>query len=293
MSVAAPSVTEYTTPQDPSLDFCLWPYDPPADGSHKLRSLTLLMHTFELCGVAGPGREVVDALRRGIGPFTTVWGVKWIDGRLGWEFYFYDYRRLQRERSMTRVLEVLRPLIPSRVTPNEGYPYFMFSLDFTEATLTGRAGFDVAHMYIGNPGSQVSSGISYTVGANPEANVLENFYFFFDAARQFKEVVGKAACSAYLEQTAFPMDKVLWPELRNCQTLVVANKRYNDAVYFSRIDVDQLAVFFARVGYPKSLLELARGDRARLDHMLYDVGIDYRVEAGAVRILKSGFYGVF
>lgn len=293
MSVVEPLLSEYAAPDDPSLDFCLWPYDPPAASANKLRSLTLLMHTFELCGVAGPGREVVEALRRGIGPFTTVWGVKWIDGRLGWEFYFYDYRRLQRERSMTRVFDVLRPLIKSNVRPNEGHPYFMFSIDFTEETLKGAAPFDVAHIYIGNPGSQVSSGIAYTVGANPEANILENFYFFFDAARQFKEVVAKAACSAYLEQTAFPMDQVLWPELRNCQTLVVANKRYNDAVYFSRIDVDQLGVFFERVGYPRSLLDLARDQRARLDHMLYDVGIDYRVEGGKVRLLKSGFYGVF
>jgi hypothetical protein len=52
-------------------------------------------------------------------------------------------------------------------------------------------------------------------------------------------------------------------------------------------------VFFERVGYPPSLLALAHDHRARLDHMLYDVGIDYRVEGGAVRILKSGFYGVF
>ena len=141
MSVVAPESIEYTAPDDPALDFCLWPYEPPAAGADKLRSLTLLMHTFELCGVAGPGREVVEALRRGIGPFTTVWGVKWIDGRLKWEFYFYDYRRLRRERSMTRVFDVLRPLIASRVTPNEGHPYFMFSIDFTEATFLGRAGF--------------------------------------------------------------------------------------------------------------------------------------------------------
>jgi hypothetical protein len=139
----------------------------------------------------------------------------------------------------------------------------------------------------------VSSGIAYTVGANPEHNVLENFYFFFDAARQIDEVRGKVACSAYLEPTAFDIDAILWPELRECQTLVVANKRHNDAVYFSRIDVLQLGVFFERLGYPPPLAALARDQRARLDHMLYDVGIDYRVERGAVRILKSGFYGVF
>lgn len=291
--ILAPGLVEHATPHDPALDFCLWPYEPPARADDKLRSLTLLMLTFELCGVAAAGREVVDALRRGIGPFTTVWGVKWIDGRLKWEFYFYDYRRLERERSMTKVFDVLRPLIASRVRPNEGHPYFMFSIDFSEATLIGQAGFDEAHMYIGNPGSSVSSGIAYTVGANPDRNVLENFYFFFDAARQIDDVRGKIGCSAYLETAAFDVDEVLWPELRQCQTLVVANKRYNDAMYFSRIDIRQLAFFLERLGYPAPLVALARDQHARLDHMLYDVGIDYRVEGGTVQILKSGFYGVF
>ena len=291
--ILAPGLVEYAAANDPSLDFCLWPYEPPVSSHDKLRSLTLLMHTFEMCGVTAGGREVVEALRRGIGPFTTVWGVKWIDGRLKWEFYFYDYLRLERERSMTRVFDVLRPLIPSRVRPNERHPYFMFSIDFTEDTLTGRAGVDEAHMYIGNPGSAVSSGIAYTVGANPDQNILENFYFFFDAARQLDEVRGKVACSAYLEPTAFDLDSLLWPDLRECQTLVVANKRYNDALYFSRIDIQQLGIFLDRLGYPPPLTALVRNEGARLDHMLYDVGIDYRIEAGRVRILKSGFYGVF
>jgi len=289
----APSLVEYAAPDDPALDFCLWPYQPPVPADHKLRSLTLLMLTFELCGVASAGREVVEALRRGIGPFMTVWGVKWVDGRLKWEFYFYDYQRLERTRSMTKVFDVLRPLISSRVRPNEGHPYFMFSIDFTEDTLTGRAGFDDAHMYIGNPGSSVSSGIAYTVGANPDENILENFYFFFDAVREIEHVLGKIGCSAYLEPTAFDIDAILWPELRDCQTLVVANKRYNDAMYFSRINVRQLGIFLERLGYPSEICAFVHDERARLDHMLYDVGIDYRVDRGSVRIMKSGFYWIF
>jgi hypothetical protein len=63
---------------------------------------------------------------------------------------------------------------------------------------------------------------------------------------------------------------------RNCQTLVVANKRYNDAVYFSRIDVDQLGMFFERLAILVAFVWLTI--IVRLDHMLYDVGIDYRVE---------------
>ena len=40
-------------------------------------------------------------------------------------------------------------------------------------------------MYIGNPGSTVSSGIAYALTAKD--TTLENFYFFFDAARDLSE----------------------------------------------------------------------------------------------------------
>ena len=34
-------------------------------------------------------------------------------------------------------------------------------------------------------------------------------------------------------------------------------------------------------------------NRASLDYLLFDVGFDYRMEAGRLAILKSGYYGVF
>ena len=33
--------------------------------------------------------------------------------------------------------------------------------------------------------------------------------------------------------------------------------------------------------------------RDGLDHLLYDVGIDYRMEGDSLMILKSGYYGTF
>ena len=83
-------------------------------------------------------------------------------------------------------------------------------------------------------------------------------------------MIGKAACSAYLDPRGFDIDAILWPELRDCQTLVVANKRHNDALYFSRIDVVQLSAFLERLGYPAPLAALARNERARLDHTARD-----------------------
>lgn len=282
---------EYTAAGDPALDFCLWPYKAPAAPESALRSLNILTRSFELCGVAEQGRRVVDVLRSAIGPFATVWGIKWMDGEMRWELYFYDYRRLERERSAARVMTALEPIIPCTATLDEAHPYFMFSIELTAAILTGHAPLDEIHMYVGNVGSAVSSGICYSVTASE--TTLENFYFFFDADRQMPEIVGKVCCSAYLDLQAVDVDRILWPELRECRTLVVANKRRNDAVYFSRIGVDQLRVFLRRLAYPAGLVEFVERHRTDLAHLQYDVGLDYRGERGEVRILKSGFYGVF
>jgi hypothetical protein len=73
---------------------------------------------------------------------------------------------------------------------------------------------------------------------------------------------------------------------------VVANKKHHDGVYFSRIRIDQLIWFVERLGYPQAIRDFLRQHRARLDHMLYDVGIDYRMVDGRLEIVKSAYYGV-
>src|SRR5690606_238101 len=112
----------------------------------------------------------------------------------------------------------------------------------------GRRELDVVHMYIGNPGSTVSSGIAYAL--RPQSTRLENFYFFFDARTQLQAAADKIFCSAYLEADRVEADAILWPQLRECRTICVANKQHNDCVYFSEINVDQLLYFFRALDYP-------------------------------------------
>ena len=81
--------------------------------------------------------------------------------------------------------------------------------------------------------------------------------------------------------------------MKGCRVTVVANKQQNDSVYFSGIDVDQLIFFLEKMAYPDSLTAFIVNNRARFDHLLYDVGIDYRMENGKFKILKSGYFGIF
>lgn len=282
---------ETTTAQDAFMDYCAWEYDPPLPWEGKFRSVNLLFHSFEVAGMGDRAYALVEALREAFGVGRTVWGVKQRGDEMAWEFYFYDYRRRERERSLSLFLEVLRPFTPCLVHPDEGIPYFMFSVDVDDALVSGRQALEEVHMYIGNPGSRVSSGICYSV--TPRGSRLENFYFFFDRERHLQDATAKAACSAYLDTDRIPADAVFRPELLPCKTLCVANKQENDCIYFSRVNVDQLLFFLRENAYPPELVSFVDTHRSELDHLLYDVGFDYRMEDGELRALKSGYYGFF
>jgi len=282
---------EYTTNKDIFHDFCLWRYRPSIPYENKLRSVNLLYHSFEYAGVHERFFDLINAIRQGIGVSNTVWGIKRMGDDMFWEFYFYDYRRRERERSITRLLDIIRPFVRCDMKVNENYPYFMFSVDIKDDLISGARDLEEIHMYIGNPGSTVSSGICYSLTAMETR--LENFYFFFDAETEMDEIMAKTACSAHIDSTQIQVDKILWPELKRCKVIVIANKQENDSVYFSRINVDQLIFFLRRMGYPGGLVTFVDENREKLDHLQFDVGFDYRMERGNLLILKSAYYGFF
>ena len=282
---------EYSAANDPSLNYCLWQYTPSVSAEDKYRAINLLLQSFEHDGLDERAHRFVDAVRDAVGPFRTVFGIKWVDGRLAWEFYFYDYDRQQRTVAINQVLTALDPHLRCAVRVNEQLAYFMFSLDIDSALIRGERDLDLVHMYIGNPGSTVSSGICYAM--RDTSVTLENFYFFFDAATQLQQATDKISCSVHVDPMRVDLDHILLPELRECQTICVANKQDHDCVYFSGVDVTQLLFFLHRLDYPAAIIEFVETNRSMLDHLLFDVGIDYRSEGSDVVFLKSGYFGVF
>ena len=282
---------EYATESDPARNYCLWDYSRSFPAADKFRSINLLLQSFEHAAMDERAFELIERVREAIGSFRTVFGVKLLGERLGWEFYFYDYLRRERAVSISKVLAAIAPIAASSVRAIESLPYFMFSLDVDAPLVRGERNLDVVHMYVGNPGSTVSSGIAYAVRA--ESTTLENFYFFFDGRRHLQQASDKICASAVFDATRIPVEEVLVPQLRDCQTICVANKQTHDCVYFSGIDVDQLIFFLRRLSYPESIQAFVNEHRADLDHLRFDVGFDYRMQDGRLAVLKSGYYGVF
>lgn len=283
-------IVEWSTPADRYRDYCMWDYEPLMPVAGKLRQSSLLWHSFATLGAPPNLRRIVESLRAELGAFETVWGVKRIGERFSWELYIYDYGRLERRASIARVLKAIAPWAPSTLSLAEDRPYFMFSLDLDVDLGQGQRQIDELSVYIGNPGSSVSSGICYQLTA--DGLRLDNMYYFFDAHEQWDEIVAKVACSAHLGLRGLDIDSILWPELRDCGVIVVANKKFNDGVYFSRVTIDKLMFFLDRMNYPHAVQAFLRDNRYRLDHLLYDVGIDYSRVDGRTEIIKSAYYGV-
>ena len=282
---------ELSCAEDRYVDYCLWDYQPLCSYENKYRAINLLFNSFAVAGSDNRMAELSYAIRESIGSSRTVWGVKQSEGKLSWEYYFYDYDREDRQVSIQKLQEVIRPYANSSLTGPEDTPYFMFSIDIDNELVRGQRELDDISVYIGNPGSNVSSGLCYSL--NQSGMKLANLYCFFDAATELDEIVSKVVCSIYLDQSELDIKDILWPELIDCKTIVVANKQGRDGVYFSRVNVYQLLFFLKKMNYPDELISYVENNHHRYDHLLYDVGIDYVMHKGKVNIVKSAYYGFF
>ena len=284
-------LTERMKSGDPFLNYCHWPYDPPASGSGKLRPSVLLYKAVNEMPHSTWVTNSLQAIQRGIGDFRSVYGIKRIADQWALEIYIYDYERQDRLVSIARLQEATGGLLKFPQTVDPRLPYFMFSFDLTENAALQNGVLDVVHVYIGNPGSQVSSGIAYEFSAS--GRQLENFYFFFDAQKHQKEIVDKLECSVYCDAWRFSPDDLYRPELRDCHTICLANKRTCDTIYFSGVNIDQLLFFLNWQQYPDDYIRFVQERHHELDHLLYDVGVDYRANGAQIEFVKHGFYGVF
>jgi hypothetical protein len=282
---------EYTAENDVFVDYCYYSYEPTVSSRDKFRSVNLLYHSFEVCGMDRAAFDLVQAIRESIGHLRTIWGVQQNQDRIKWEFYFYDYRREQRKLSISRILQVMQQFTACEIQPNENQLYFMFSIDIDKDLVSGNKSLSEIHIYIGNTAGDISSGISYAL--NPRGAALENFYFFLDPQKNQNEILSKIFHSAHIDPTKANIDEILWPELKHCKTICMANKPRDDCIYFSGLNIEQFLIFLRKTKYPAAIIDFVENNKSLLDHLQYDVGFDYRMAGDQVLISKSGYYGYF
>ena len=272
------------------MDYVLTPYEPRATPTDRLHSASLLRHFLRSHDMLERGWPIIERLQAHLGPGQTVWGIK-VDaaGRTGIELYFYNHcsNAQGNPMSVSRLCAVLSDCIDIPAQLDESLPYIMCSLELDAERLhAGRSeGFRI---YLAGQRSQDGhDGISYLV-TDCEL-IRENRYSFFDASRELSQV---EACMKQSLHGSASRDVLLHPRFVRCHTICYAEKRFSDALYFSRISTPMLGVF-ARAYLPPALAKTITDHTADFAHLCWDVGYDFqrRPTSPQCRITKAGLYG--
>jgi hypothetical protein len=275
-----------TTDEDRFFDYCLQPYDPLRDPRGKLRSESLLWNSLDVAGAPPSLDEALRAVQRTAGLDNTVVGIKHHAGRLWWELYFYDRLKEDPAVRATSITETVEPWFTVAPRPRETVPYFMFSFDLHPDTAEGGT-VDVVNLYL--PYYEGQGGRSYKLSV--ERLEMDNFYRFLHPKLEIRHILHEIRQSVFVDHSRVSLSRVLWPELIDCNRICVAKKRFADAVYYSGIDVGQLLFFLRAMSYPAEILGFVEAHRSELDHLRFDVGIDYTMRPdGSIVMTKSSYY---
>jgi hypothetical protein len=213
-------------------------------------------------------------------------GIKHHAGRLWWELYFYDRLKEDAAVRAASIIEAVAPWFTVVPRPRETVPYFMFSFDVHPETAEGGT-VDVVNLYL--PYYEVQGGRSYKLSA--ERLEMDNVYRFLHPKTEIRQILHDIRQSVFVDFSRVSLSRVLLPELFDCNRICVAKKRFADAVYYSGIDVGQLAYFLRLLDYPQAIRDFIDTNRAGLDHLRFDVGIDFTMRPdGSVVMTKSSYY---
>ncbi len=292
----SPFATETCAPRDPLYDYTMRPYAAGVDQTGRLRSSTLLYQLLAGSRQKDAWQCLIAGLREKLGLHRTIWGAKYIDGRIGAELYFY-FRTLSSARgdrdprecipepiTFAQVADALAPTVRILPTYPAHAPAIMVSIDMDD-TVLARGEIEELHVYM-------QSGLSWNVRADRIEHA--NHYEFFELSevdrlralieRQANGLLHASACGVDIAQ-------LLLPRLYNCRTICLAAKRQADGIYFAGIDTEQLRWFMDQFDWPQSTRSFLAMHADDFAHIRWDVGLDFVAAGAGFRWVKSGVYG--
>jgi len=275
-------------PNDPARDFCQWPYKrprSPAIGAWRQEKILFDFLDKHQCQTA-----VYDRLRhiQNInGRFNTVWGLKSDGNDYSLELYFYDYDRALRHLQPEEILSAAQIPVIAGSCPAKTLEYFMWSIELDLFTQKPAEDIDV---YCNGTGGTLSGGICYTLCQNQLE--LKNLYYFFQSAPDRAKILDQLSASPHsLSVKSYP-DSLL-PGAMEEEIYVVAIKRRHASVYFSRAPLQHCIAQLRKHGFLTDLALYLDVNTSKLEHHLFDIGIDYRLENNKLKISRMAIFGIF
>lgn len=257
----------------PLLDYVLEPYAGVRAGVHSVSVLRWFLRQnrwMELWPILERCQEL-------LGPDQTVWGIKDVPGV---ELYFYNHGG--DHMTVERLAEGFRGLVDIPVPDLGDQRYLMCSLELGAQTLATRASEGFRIYVAGRTEDHAPDGTSYL--CRSDGLELENFYWFYPPS-QLARVIGHLKRSVHVGAVR----SVLERNALDCHTVCFANKRHTDALYYSRLSLQQTrAMLEAR--WPGPVAELFRDDGDAFQELRWDVGYDLHRRGQQAKVGLYGFW---
>jgi hypothetical protein len=269
-------------PADPALNFTLEPYIPPSPpAASAQRPGVILERSVSKFADPGAAEKLLDGLLDHYEFGRLVWSLSVQNSDVAWEFYVYNGGDV-RPVTVDELAHSLAPSVrlePALVRRLDGFN--PISVDISNEVLSeGRV-----------------SGANGYLNAGPDAAVayrvddcgfhLRNYYRKFTVAQ-------RSQADAAIRSSVHLRDGTVHADLAPAEIdeLHLAQKPHSDGLYWAGVSAADTITLVRKADDTGILASLFSGDLTELNHVRFDVGVDFCRAGQQTSITKVGLYGV-
>lgn len=270
-----------------------------ADPAGRPSSKDLLCAAYPIGSAPHAGLvRLVDGLRDRLGRDKVIWALKHVDGRIRFEFYLFANAGSDHPLGLpglfadtVAVLEDLAGWEAPRVF--DGDPVLVsFEVDIdATGSIHAPTSIDVSHNVDGD-GRLVTNYESTTARCRLKS-ISQGFDVVHDRdALQRRLGSSRSVATGSAPDIAAALSSRI-DAATACEICWTSFKTDSDGVYLSRTHPDDLVGFLDEFSYPTHLRDWVRARKDRLDHLRFDLCLDYTVEGNVVRTNRTAICGWF
>jgi hypothetical protein len=287
-----PGELDRATDRDRHINLGFEAYRPVRPLVDKVRAENLLWHSLLHAGVLDRWDDPLHAIQRLVGRDRSVFGIfhELDAGGLAWELRLLNTEARSPLGVLGSVREVLGPWIELAPGLTEAPPYAVIGLRFDGQTMA-RGKLETVDLHERQPGTREL--LVYRTG--PTERTLVSRDVVLEPKRHIDEVLPLIKASEFVDFAADKrlLGRVLIPELFACRRLHVSKRPSCDALAFSGVNIEQLLFTYKRFEFPAALLGFLTAHQAQLEHLLFDVAVEYRGDGRRIVYPRVGYYGSF
>jgi len=285
-----PGELDRATDRDRHINLGFEAYRPVRPLVDKVRAENLLWHSLLHAGVLERWDAPLHAIQRRLGRDRSVWGI-FVDldgGALSWELRLLNSEPDSPLGVLDIVRETLAPWIDLAPGLSETPPYVVLALRFDARTM-GRIPTVELHERQGDSHELAVFRMSL------DERTLVSRDVVLEPKRHIDEVLPLIKHSEFVDFAADKrlLGRVLIPELFACRRLHISKRHGCDALAFSGINIEQLLFAYKRFEFPAALLDFLTAHQAQLEHLLFDVAVEYRSNGRQIVYPRVGYHGSF